>query len=92
MFITMFSGDMFPFSTRYLKSFWFCTYQINLIAIPFLEYSLLKQVIMIMIIIKKIISDENNDNHNTDYAFRTYISIKVTYQVISSLIFQVPGT
>ena len=45
-----------------------------------------------MIIIEIIISDDNNDNHNTGQAFRTYISIEITYQVISSLIFQVPGT
>ena len=45
-----------------------------------------------MIIIKMILSDDNNDNHNTGQAFRTYISIELTYQVISSLIFQVPGT
>ena len=39
-----------------------------------------------------IISDGNNDNCNTGQAFRTYISIELTYQVISSLIFQIPGT
>ena len=42
--------------------------------------------------IKMIISDDNKHNHNTGYAFRTYISIELTYQVIPSLIFQVPGT
>ena len=39
-----------------------------------------------------IISDDNNDKHNT---VRQYISIELTYQVISSfssLIFQVPRT
>ena len=45
-----------------------------------------------MITIKMIISDDNNDNHNTGQAFRNYISIELTYQVISSLNFQVPGT
>ena len=38
-----------------------------------------------------IISGNNNDNHNTGWAFRTYISIELTYQVIPSLICQVPG-
>ena len=38
-----------------------------------------------------IISDGNNDNRNTGKAFRTYISIELTYQVISNLIFQIPG-
>ena len=36
-----------------------------------------------MIIIEIIISDDNNDNHNTGQVFRTYISIEPTYQVIS---------
>ena len=45
-----------------------------------------------MIIIKMIISNANNDNHNTGQAFRTDVSIELTNQVISSLIFQVPGT
>ena len=45
-----------------------------------------------MIVIKIVITDENNHNHNTGKAFRTYISIEFTYQVIYSLIFQVPGT
>ena len=31
-------------------------------------------------------SDDSNDNHNNSLAFRTYISIELTYQVLSSLI------
>ena len=45
-----------------------------------------------MIIIKMITSNANNDNHNIGQAFRTDVSIELTYQVIASLIFQVPGT
>ena len=38
-------------------------------------------------------SDDNNDNHNTGQAFKTYISTELTYQFFSStLIVQVLAT
>ena len=89
MSMSMFSGDMFPFSTRYLKIF---------------ASALVVRQIWLWYLFSSTHcsyiskngndnynkdnnnSDDSNDNHNNSSAFRTYISMELTYQVRSSLI------